>query len=81
MESDSLVPRGVVWAWIQTGLASDTAPSHRKRLASLGNIVHMCYRTEQPLPTVAKHSTEKNLHPISAGTSNISVVAYITRWR
>lgn len=68
-----------MWAWIQSRLASGAAPSHRKRLASLGNIVQMCYRAKQPLPTAAQHSTEQNLDPMSAGASNISVVAYITR--
>lgn len=64
-----------MWVWIQTRLASGSAPSHRKRLVSLGNIVQMCYKAEQPLLTVAERSTEQNLDPISAGTSNISVVA------
>jgi len=41
----------------------------------------MCYRAAEPLPAVAERDTEQNLDPLSAGTSDISVVAYITRWR
>lgn len=70
-----------MWDWVQISLGSGFAPSHRKRLVSLGNIVLMCYRAEQPLPAVAEHSAEQNPDPIAAGTSSISVVAYITRWR
>lgn len=81
LENDGLVPKGGVWAWIQGGLASDAVLSHRKRLVSLGNVVQMCYRAAEALPAVAEHGTEQNLDPLSAGTSDISAVAYIPRWR
>lgn len=73
--------RGVGQAWIWGGLASAAVPSHRRRLVSLGNLVELCYRAAEPLPAVAEHGTEQNLDPLSAGTSGISVVAYIPRWR
>lgn len=54
---------------------------HRKGLVSLGNVFLMCYRAAEPPPTVADHGTEQNQHPLYTGTSDISAVTYIPRWR
>lgn len=81
MESNGLVPMGGVWAWLQGGLASDAVPSHRNGLVSLGNVFLMCYRAAEPLPVVAEHGTEQNRDPLSAGTSDISALAYVPRCR